>query len=126
MELDVLLPLIIQGVQYLVAVLITFLLWRGVKLLADNQEASRLLSQYSWLVEVASDVVIRVAFHVTEEEQLQYEQEAVFTGRDVRLVIAYRELMALAEERGIEVDLNHLIGIIERAYQELAERELVY
>jgi len=123
--LEALSPLLILVLEAALAALALFALITVLRIVRERPELESLLDQYSWLFEVVGDVVVRVAFHVTEEELAQYQLEAENTGRDIRLVIAYREVMQIAAEHGVEVDLNHVIGLVERRYQELKQQEIV-
>ena len=93
--------------------------WIARRVQQANPDLFTALEQYTWLYETAVGVVMRVAFNVTPEERSQYEREAVQTGRDVRLVTAYRELMQIAASKGITIPLVEAISIIERVYQEI-------
>jgi hypothetical protein len=76
------------------------------------------LQHWDWLIKAAEDIVVRVAFHVTADELVQYTEEAELTGRDIRLVIAYRELMQLSSEHGYDLDLSQAIGLVEKIVQD--------
>lgn len=99
-----------------VAAAVLFVVGRAIK---KNTQLAAWLKENEWLLDVASDVVVRVAFHPTTDELILYKDEAERTGRDLRLVIAYHELAQLAAERGIKVDEARLIGLIEQIYQDL-------
>ena len=73
-------------------------------------------AQYDWLVDIAYNTVARL--RVTSDELTEYQQEAENTGRDVRLVAAYREIEQLAAEFGVPFNLTLTISLIERILDE--------
>ena len=93
--------------------------------LAGNPTLTADLQRYDWVLKAVGDVVVRVAFDITPDELAKYQQEADATGRDVRLVAAYHEVQQLADEKGIEVDLGRLVGMIESEYQRLLKSGLL-
>lgn len=73
-------------------------------------------AQYDWLVDIAYNTVARL--RVTSDELTEYQHEAETTGRDIRLVAAYREIEQLAGEFGIPFNLTLTISLIERILDE--------
>lgn len=73
-------------------------------------------AQYEVLVDIAYNTVARL--RVTSDELEDYQKEAQETGRDVRLIAAYREIEELATDLGIPFNLTLTISLIERILDE--------
>lgn len=84
------------------------------------RQAEAALSQQQWLTDIVWSVVENI--RVDGVEAKEYAKEAIATGRDYRLVAAYREIEQICSEVGIPFNLQLTISLIERVLRQQKEQ----